>query len=152
MPQLFMRCFFLAFSSLMKRRVLLPLMNFGKKELVSSLITVGVATLLTIFLGWMVSAVATPLFAFFFFRFFGSRKGAKKTGIDSLCRGCNQKLTWVPEYSRYYCYTCQKYPPKCPTCGRDLFWVPQYNRLYCNTCQKYVEERKEEPRRRTKNK
>jgi hypothetical protein len=127
-------------------------MSFNRNELVASLITVGVATLLTISFGWMVSAVATPLFAFFFFRFFGSRKEAKKTHIDSLCRECNQKLTWVPEYSRYYCYTCQKYPPKCPTCERDLFWIPQYNRLYCNTCQKYVEEKKEKPKLHAKKK
>jgi hypothetical protein len=139
-------------SSPIMRRVLLGLLSFGKKEFVASLITIGVATLFTISLGWMVSAVATPLFAFFFFRFLGSRKESKKAGVDSLCSGCNQKLTWVPEYSRYCCYTCQKYPPKCPTCGRDLFWFPQYGSLYCNTCEKYVEERKEEPKRRTKKK
>jgi len=26
-----------------------------------------------------------------------------------LCPTCGKQLTWIPEYSRYYCYNCQKY-------------------------------------------
>ncbi len=58
--------------------------------------------------------------------------------VEELCR-CGKKLTWVPQYSRYYCYRCRQYPPRCPYCNRDLFWVPKYGRYYCNTCRRYVE-------------
>ncbi len=29
-------------------------------------------------------------------------------------------------------------PVTCPTCGNPATWVPQYNRYYCYTCQKYL--------------
>jgi len=29
-------------------------------------------------------------------------------------------------------------PPFCPTCGKPTTFVPQYNRYYCYTCNKYV--------------
>jgi hypothetical protein len=27
----------------------------------------------------------------------------------SLCSTCGKPLTWIPQYSRWYCYNCQKY-------------------------------------------
>lgn len=54
-----------------------------------------------------------------------------------ICKECGKELTWIPQYNRYYCFDCEKYPPTCPTCNRDLFWVKEYNRYYCNDCKKY---------------
>ncbi len=53
-----------------------------------------------------------------------------------MCR-CGEKLTWTPEYNRYFCHKCRQYPPTCPDCQHDMFWVREYNRYYCNTCGKY---------------
>jgi len=50
---------------------------------------------------------------------------------------CGEKLTWTPEYNRYFCHKCRQYPPTCPHCQHDMFWVREHNRYYCNTCGKY---------------
>src|SRR5208283_1167403 len=85
-----------------------------------------------------------------------------------LCPTCNQPLTWIPQYKRWYCYTDKKYvsvskkkflghmnrgssndkvktdaqqpsnQPHCPTCDQPLTWIPQYKRWYCYTDKKYV--------------
>jgi hypothetical protein len=28
---------------------------------------------------------------------------------EGLCSTCGKPLTWIPQYSRWYCYNCQKY-------------------------------------------
>ncbi len=28
----------------------------------------------------------------------------------TLCPDCGGKLTWIEEYNRWYCYSCEKYP------------------------------------------
>ncbi|MGA2682333.1 MAG: hypothetical protein ABSF44_11115 [Candidatus Bathyarchaeia archaeon] len=92
----------------------------------------------------------------------------KKQTAQPLCPTCNQPLTWIPQYSRWYCYNDKKYvnpeesmkkgdweesvkdqrtqqtstkkssPPLCPTCNKPLTWIPQYNRWYCYNDKKYV--------------
>lgn len=59
-----------------------------------------------------------------------------RRAIMEMCR-CGEKLTWTPEYNRYFCHKCRQYPPTCPDCQHDVFWVREYNRHYCNTCGKY---------------
>ena len=61
-----------------------------------------------------------------------------RQAVMEMCR-CGERLTWTPEYSRYYCNKCQKYPQTCPECRHDLFWVPEYGRYYCNECNSYKE-------------
>ena len=93
---------------------------------------------------------------------------SKKQSNQPLCPTCNQPLTWIPQYSRWYCYNDKKYvnveesakkndwedvfgeepkqaaakkqstPPLCPTCGKPLTWIPQYSRWYCYNDKKYV--------------
>ena len=91
----------------------------------------------------------------------------KKQSTKPLCPTCNQPLTWIPQYSRWYCYNDKKYvnpeestkkndweevfqekkqpapskqssQPLCPTCGKPLTWIPQYSRWYCYNDKKYV--------------
>jgi len=92
---------------------------------------------------------------------------AKKQSTQPLCPTCGKPLTWIPQYSRWYCYNDKKYvnpvestkkndweevsqeekqptskkqasPPVCPTCGKPLTWIPQYSRWYCYNDKKYV--------------
>lgn len=51
---------------------------------------------------------------------------------------CGKGLKWIKQYDRYYCYSCRKYPPRCPKCKKDLFWIPEPGRYYCNTCTSYA--------------
>ncbi len=91
----------------------------------------------------------------------------KKQAEKPLCPTCNKPLTWIPQYSRWYCYNDKKYvnpaesskkndweevsqeqkqpmsknqssPPLCPTCNKPLTWIPQYSRWYCYNDKKYV--------------
>ncbi|MGA3058983.1 MAG: PRC-barrel domain-containing protein [Candidatus Bathyarchaeia archaeon] len=34
---------------------------------------------------------------------------AQKQSTQPLCPTCNQPLTWIPQYSRWYCYNDKKY-------------------------------------------
>jgi predicted RNA-binding Zn-ribbon protein involved in translation (DUF1610 family) len=63
-----------------------------------------------------------------------------------LCAQCNGKLSYVKEYSQWYCYNCEEYrevrkqPPKmnvCRTCGGTLDFVQEYKQWYCYTCEEY---------------
>src|SRR5208337_1914373 len=87
---------------------------------------------------------------------------AQKQPGKTLCPTCSQPLTWIPQYSRWYCYNEKKYvnptqskekegwekvfpeeqtqqtqpkkqsaQPICPTCNQPLTWIPQYSRWYC---------------------
>jgi len=71
----------------------------------------------------------------------------KQESTQPLCPTCNQALTWIPQYKRWYCYTDKKYVAvnekqatqrPCPTCNQPLTWIPQYKRWYCYNDKKYV--------------
>ena len=92
----------------------------------------------------------------------------KNQSAQPMCPTCNKPLTWIPQYSRWYCYNDKKYvnpeestkkddweqvfkdehtqqtpqkqssPPLCPTCNKPLTWIPQYSRWYCYNDKKYV--------------
>jgi len=89
----------------------------------------------------------------------------KKQTAQPMCPTCGKPLTWIPQYSRWYCYNDKKYvnpdesskndwkevfqeqtkatpkqteQPKCPSCGKPLTWIPQYSRWYCYNDKKYV--------------
>src|SRR5208283_3797560 len=78
----------------------------------------------------------------------------QEQSTQPLCPTCNQPLTWIPKYKKWYCYNDKKYVsvgkkrflglmntssnPKqsstqqlCPTCNQPLTWIPQYKRWYC---------------------
>jgi predicted RNA-binding Zn-ribbon protein involved in translation (DUF1610 family) len=68
---------------------------------------------------------------------------------EAPCPTCGKELTFVKDYSRWYCYAEAKYAPKdyvpprrgknpCPTCGRELAWIPAYARWYCYAEAKYA--------------
>ena len=70
----------------------------------------------------------------------------KQESTQPLCPTCNQALTWIPQYKRWYCYNDKKYVAVnekstqrlCPTCNQPLTWIPQYKRWYCYNDKKYV--------------
>jgi sporulation protein YlmC with PRC-barrel domain len=89
----------------------------------------------------------------------------KKQSAQPICPTCNKPLTWISQYSRWYCYNDKKYvnpeesskndweevfqekstepkkqssQPLCPTCNKPLTWIPQYSRWYCYNDKKYV--------------
>jgi hypothetical protein len=113
------------------------LSKFDLRELIGSLIIIGIGLTITIFFGWIISAIMTTIFAFFFFRFIGSLKFESR--MNNFCKNCGEKMSWIQQYSKHYCHYCQKYSPICPSCGKDLFWIRNYGRYYCNDCRKYVE-------------
>jgi predicted RNA-binding Zn-ribbon protein involved in translation (DUF1610 family) len=59
------------------------------------------------------------------------------------CPTCGRELTFVPQYDRWYCYSCRAYAPKakakfaCPNCGASLRWIAQYSRWWCDACRRY---------------
>ena len=63
---------------------------------------------------------------------------SKNLFVAKLLCTCGEELTWVSLYERFFCYSCQKYPPTCPSCKKDLFWVPEHSRYYCNSCGRFV--------------
>lgn len=98
-----------------------------------------------------------------------SQVQVKKSSSEAVCPSCGKALTWIPQYSRWYCYNEKKYvnpsqsnekegweqvfPEEqtgqakakkqsseqlCPSCGKDLTWIPQYSRWYCYNEKKYV--------------
>jgi sporulation protein YlmC with PRC-barrel domain len=71
----------------------------------------------------------------------------QQQSTQPLCPTCNQPLTWIPQYQRWYCYNEKKYVSVnekqstqrlCPTCNQPLTWIPQYQRWYCYNEKKYV--------------
>jgi len=66
------------------------------------------------------------------------------TKVEHPCPTCSRELTYIPQYNRWYCYSCRAYAPKarskfaCPTCGAALRWIPQYERWWCDACRKYA--------------
>ncbi|MBI5001259.1 MAG: hypothetical protein HZB92_07035 [Euryarchaeota archaeon] len=69
------------------------------------------------------------------------------------CSVCGKKLTWAPQYGRWYCYECKGYAgergiggkpiPKvieegqCPKCEQQMQYVQQYQAWYCPRCRSY---------------
>ncbi len=61
------------------------------------------------------------------------------------CPTCGRELTFIAQYNRYYCYSCQRYAPAgaraknvCPTCGATMRWIEQHRRWWCDSCQRYA--------------
>jgi ribosomal protein S27AE len=63
---------------------------------------------------------------------------------DHPCPTCGRELTYISHYSRWYCYSCQRYAPAakarhaCPTCGSTMRWIDRYQRWWCDECGKYA--------------
>jgi|GEM_PF-2644386 len=58
------------------------------------------------------------------------------------CKQCGQYLTYVYQYSRWYCPYCRRYleeSRKCSTCQRPLTYIPVYQKWFCYACYKYDE-------------
>ncbi len=85
-----------------------------------------------------------------------------------VCPKCGGEPTYVEQYDRYYCYSCNEYivpkgkeeekakeeeeKPKaaekvCPKCEGEVTYVDQYQRYYCYTCNSYVEPKEKEPKK-----
>ena len=60
------------------------------------------------------------------------------SGSDVSCPKCSEKLSYIKEYNRWYCYTCLTYPRHvCPECGLNMEYQNNYNTFYCHNCKKY---------------
>jgi HEPN domain-containing protein/ribosomal protein S27AE len=79
--------------------------------------------------------------------------------VDMICGKCESDPTWVEQYDKWFCYTCNEYiepvekkaqvkkeKPKvkesakvCPTCSGEPTYVEQYDKWFCYTCNEYVE-------------
>ncbi|MEW5937852.1 MAG: hypothetical protein AB1665_08575, partial [Candidatus Thermoplasmatota archaeon] len=68
------------------------------------------------------------------------------------CTQCGRELTWVPQYERWYCYTCQAYAGTggvggraakvleegaCPKCEQQMQYIHLYQAWYCPYCRSY---------------
>ena len=68
----------------------------------------------------------------------------QRPGAQHPCPRCGRELTYIPQYRRWYCYSCQRYAPgakarfACPTCGGPLRWIAQYERWWCDACASYA--------------
>ncbi len=64
--------------------------------------------------------------------------------VERPCPTCGRELSFITQYSRWYCYFCQRYAPAtksknaCPTCGATMRWIDQHQRWWCDACQKYA--------------
>jgi predicted RNA-binding Zn-ribbon protein involved in translation (DUF1610 family) len=64
--------------------------------------------------------------------------------VDHPCPTCGRALTYIPQYNRWYCYSCKAYAPRgkakfaCPNCGASLRWITQYKRWWCDACRRYA--------------
>jgi HEPN domain-containing protein len=79
--------------------------------------------------------------------------------VEKICSKCEEEPTWVEQYDKWFCYTCNEYiepvekkakvkkaEPKakeaakvCPTCSEEPTYVKQYEKWFCYTCNEYVE-------------
>jgi len=72
------------------------------------------------------------------------RPTTPSTKVEHPCPTCSRELTYIPQYNRWYCYSCRAYAPKarskfaCPSCGAALRWIPQYERWWCDACRRYA--------------
>jgi predicted RNA-binding Zn-ribbon protein involved in translation (DUF1610 family) len=64
--------------------------------------------------------------------------------VEHPCPTCGRALTYISQYSRWYCYSCRAYAPRtkakfaCPNCGASLRWIMQYSRWWCDACRRYA--------------
>ncbi len=64
--------------------------------------------------------------------------------VEHPCPTCNRELTYIPQYNRWYCYSCKAYAPvarsknACPNCGANLRWIDRYERWWCDSCRRYA--------------
>jgi len=64
--------------------------------------------------------------------------------VEHPCPTCGRALTSIPQYDRWYCYSCRAYAPRatakfaCPNCGASLRWITQYERWWCEACRRYA--------------
>lgn len=64
--------------------------------------------------------------------------------VEHPCPTCGRELSYIVQYGRWYCYSCQRYAPAiaaknaCPTCGMTMRWIDQYERWWCDSCRKYA--------------
>ena len=64
--------------------------------------------------------------------------------VEHPCPTCSRELTYVPQYNRWYCYSCRAYSPvaraknACPNCGATLRWIDRYERWWCDSCRRYA--------------
>jgi len=64
--------------------------------------------------------------------------------VEHPCPICGRELTYLPQYDRWYCYSCRAYAPRakakfaCPNCGASLRWITQYQRWWCDACRRYA--------------
>ncbi len=65
--------------------------------------------------------------------------------VEHPCPTCGRELTFISQYGRFYCYSCQRYAPAatrsrnaCPTCGATMRWIEPHRRWWCDSCAKYA--------------
>ena len=64
--------------------------------------------------------------------------------VEHPCPTCSRELTYIPQYNRWYCYSCRAYSPvaraknACPNCGATLRWIDRYERWWCDSCRRYA--------------
>jgi len=64
--------------------------------------------------------------------------------VEHPCPTCSRELTYIAQYSRWYCYSCRAYAPvarsknACPNCGATLRWIDRYERWWCDSCRRYA--------------
>lgn len=62
--------------------------------------------------------------------------------VEHPCPTCGRELSFISQYGRWYCYSCQRYAPAtrnaCPTCGATMRFIDQYERWWCDSCRRYA--------------
>ena len=60
-------------------------------------------------------------------------------GSSRACPNCNKLLSYIPQYNRWYCHSCQAYVQHvCSKCGGNSRYVPRYEMWWCDTCREYL--------------
>lgn len=61
------------------------------------------------------------------------------------CPKCQVPSVYVPQYKKWYCYTCYNYVPDnvakiptCSKCGTKAEWIKEYRRYFCYKCNDYI--------------
>ena len=74
----------------------------------------------------------------------GASEAKQEPKADHPCPRCGHELTYISQYRRWYCYSCQRYAPvtrpkfACPTCGGAMRWIERYGRWWCDACAAYA--------------
>jgi hypothetical protein len=60
-------------------------------------------------------------------------------GPSIICPNCNGPLSHIPQYNRWYCFSCQRYVQHvCSKCGGNSRYVLMYANWWCDTCRNYL--------------